>query len=116
MVREDTRMQRRLSLYGCCAMVLLIGLAMAWTLVPAQTPTAEQQPPAFAYAAAALIKGLDTKYPFPPPVPPSPPRTGGVLHLPAGVLRAFDPTVNYMRELALLWDTLLEWESTWYFP
>src|SRR5919202_1753531 len=118
MVQEDTLMQRRLSLYGCCAMMLLVGLAMAWTLAPAQTPTpaAEQPPTAFAYAAPALIKELDAKYPFPPPVPPSPPRTGGVLHLASGVVRTFDPTVNYIGELALVWDTLLEWESTWYFP
>ena len=63
-----------------------------------------------------MIKDLDAKYPFPPPVPPAQPRTGGVLHLPTGVLRSFDPTVGYTAELALVWDTLLEWESTWYFP
>jgi peptide/nickel transport system substrate-binding protein len=80
------------------------------------TPTAgtsEQIP--FAYAAPAFIKELDAKYPFPPPVPPSPPRYGGVLHFPA-VVRAFDPTVGYRPELALVWDTLTEWEATWYFP
>ena len=48
-------------------------------------------------------------------MPPSPPRYGGVLHFPA-VVRAFDPTVGYRPELALVWDTLTEWESTWYFP
>src|SRR6266545_893943 len=69
----------------------------------------------FAYAAPAFIKDLDTKYPFPPGVPPSPPRYGGVLHFPA-TIRAFDPTAGYRPELALVWDTLTEWEATWYFP
>jgi peptide/nickel transport system substrate-binding protein len=69
----------------------------------------------FAYAAPAFIKELDTRYPAQPPVPPSPPRYGGVLHFPA-VVRAFDPTVGYRPELALVWDTLTEWEATWYFP
>jgi hypothetical protein len=32
------------------------------------------------------------------------------------MLRSFDPTAGYTTELALVWDTLLEWESTWYFP
>jgi len=69
----------------------------------------------FAYAAPAFIKELDTRYPAQPPVPPSPPRYGGVLHFPA-VVRAFDPMVGYRPELALVWDTLTEWEATWYFP
>ncbi len=69
----------------------------------------------FAYAAPAFIKELDTRFPAQPPVPPSPPRYGGVLHFPA-VIRAFDPTVGYRPELALVWDTLTEWEATWYFP
>src|SRR5215467_4949043 len=69
----------------------------------------------FAYAAPAFIKELDTKYPTQPPVPPSPPRYGGVLQFPA-VVRTFDPTVGYRPELALVWDTLTEWEATWYFP
>jgi ABC-type transport system substrate-binding protein len=69
----------------------------------------------FAYAAPAFIKDLDTKYPFPPPAPPSPPRYGGVLQFPA-TIRAFDPTAGYRPELALVWDTLTEWEATWYFP
>src|SRR5262249_22415644 len=118
LVQEDTLMQRRLSLYRYGAMVVLVGLAVVWTPAQAQTPvsTTEQQPTAFAYAAPALIKELDAKYPFPPPVPPSPPRPGGVLHITAGVLRSFDPTAGYTGELALVWDTLLEWESTWYFP
>jgi hypothetical protein len=76
----------------------------------------QQESTAFAYAAPALIQELDTKYPFPPPVPPSPPHLGGVLHLTTGMLRSFDPTAGYTTELALVWDTLLEWESTWYFP
>jgi peptide/nickel transport system substrate-binding protein len=74
---------------------------------PATTP--------FAYAAPAFIKELDTKYPFPPPVPPSPPRYGGVLHFPA-TMRNFDPIAGYRPEFALVWDTLTEWEATWYFP
>jgi ABC-type transport system substrate-binding protein len=81
------------------------------------TPTQEQQSTPFAYAAPALLKELDTKYPFPPPVPPVPPRAGGVLHIPTGVLRAIDPTtVGYGTEVALIYDTLTEWETTWYFP
>ena len=112
-------MQRRLYPCICLVVVALLSLTMIWTPAWAQSPsltTEQQEPTAFAYAAPALIKELDTKYPFPPPVPPSPPRPGGVLHLPSGVLRSFDPTAGYTTELALVWDTLLEWESTWYFP
>ena len=70
----------------------------------------------FAFAAPAFIKELDTKYPAQPPVPPSPPRYGGVLHFPA-VIRTFDPTTaGYRPEFALVWDTLTEWEAMWYFP
>ncbi len=61
----------------------------------------------FAYAAPASIKDLDTRYPFPPAVPPSPPRYGGVLHFPA-TIRAFDPTAGWRPELELVWDTLTE--------
>lgn len=84
---------------------------------PAPSPGTEgaQSATPFAYAAPAFIKELDSKYPFPPPVPPSPPRYGGVLQFPA-IIRAFDPTVNYRPELALVWDTLTEWEATWYYP
>ena len=33
------------------------------------------------------------------------------------MLRAIDPsTVGYGTEVALVYDTLLEWETTWYFP
>src|SRR3989454_6829766 len=68
------------------------------------------------YAVFCLKKKkLHTRYPVQPPVPPSPPRYGGVLQFPATV-RAFDPTVGYRPELALVWDTLTEWEATWYFP
>ena len=80
---------------------------------PTSTPTSESD--SFVYVAPSFIKELDSKYPAQPPVPPSPPRYGGVLHFPA-VVRAFDPTVGYRPELALVWDTLTEWESTWYFP
>src|SRR6266699_3502158 len=98
-------MQRRLYPYMYCVIVALLGLAMAWVPTHAQSPasTPEQPPTAFAYAAPALIKELDAKYPFPPPVPPSPPHSGGVLHITTGVLRAFDPTAGYTGELALVW-------------
>lgn len=101
--------------YGTVALLGWL-VALSWSGVQAQTTAPGQQPSDFAYAAPTLIKDLDTKYPFPPPVPPSPPRQGGVLHVPTGVLRSFDPTVGYGTELSLVWDTLLEWESTWYFP
>jgi ABC-type transport system substrate-binding protein len=84
------------------------------TLLAQATPAAPGTAP-FAYAAPAFIKELDGKFPFPPAVPPSPPRYGGVLQFPA-VIRAFDPTVAYRPELALVWDTLTEWEATWYYP
>jgi hypothetical protein len=57
-------MQRHRSLYGCCAMVMLLGLAIVWTPVQASATTTEQQPTAFAYAALALSKALDAQYPF----------------------------------------------------
>jgi ABC-type transport system substrate-binding protein len=93
---------------------------MALTLMLLSTSVALAQDKAgdstsFAYAAPAFIKELDTRFPAQPPVPPSPPRYGGVLHFPA-VIRAFDPTVGYRPELALVWDTLTEWEATWYYP
>jgi ABC-type transport system substrate-binding protein len=78
------------------------------------TPAPEPTP--FAYAAPAFIKDLDAKYLFPPSVLPSRPRYGGVLHFPIPVIRAFDPTVGYRTELALVWDTLTKWEATWCFP
>ena len=93
-------------------------IALTWYPCAA---TAQNKPAApgdtqgYAYAAPAFIKELDTRYPAQPPVPPSPPRYGGVLHFPATV-RAFDPTAGYRPELALVWDTLTEWEATWYFP
>ncbi|MGH7334646.1 MAG: ABC transporter substrate-binding protein, partial [Candidatus Rokuibacteriota bacterium] len=92
------------------ALASLLTLSTSWALAqdkPGDAP--------FAYAAPAFIKELDTRFPAQPPVPPSPPRYGGVLHFPA-VVRAFDPTVGYRPELALVWDTLTEWEATWYFP
>src|SRR5688572_3302387 len=101
--------------------VLCLGsvLALSWLQVGAQTaaPATGDKPIPFAYAAPALIKELDAKFAFPPPVPAAPPRHGGVLHVPTGVLRAIDPsTVGYGTEVALVYDTLLEWETTWYFP
>ena len=117
----------------CITLLLLLALSPSWA--PAQEKKPEAAAPSasgapatsggitgeasaitpFAYAAPAFIKDLDTKYPFPPAVPPSPPRYGGVLHFPA-TIRAFDPTAGYRPELALVWDTLTEWEATWYFP
>jgi ABC-type transport system substrate-binding protein len=97
---------------------LLALVALASMLGLAASPASGQDKPGevpFAYAAPAFIKELDTRFPAQPPVPPSPPRYGGVLHFPA-VVRAFDPTVGYRPELALVWDTLTEWEATWYFP
>jgi peptide/nickel transport system substrate-binding protein len=99
-------------------LLALVALASMLTLSASQVPAQDKDKPgeaSFAYAAPAFIKELDTRFPAQPPVPPSPPRYGGVLHFPA-VVRAFDPTVGYRPELALVWDTLTEWESTWYFP
>jgi peptide/nickel transport system substrate-binding protein len=113
-------MPRRLNLHLCFGTLFCFGLLLAVLDVPAaaQTPQpAGDKPTPFAYAAPALIKELDQKFTFPPPVPPSPPRYGGVLHVPTGALRALDPTtVGYGTEVALVWDTLTEWETTWYFP
>jgi peptide/nickel transport system substrate-binding protein len=105
--------------------LLLLALLTLWAVAQEKQPapttpaaagtTGSPGATPFAYAAPAFIKELDTKYPFPPPVPPAPPRYGGVLHFPA-VVRAFDPMVGYRPELALVWDTLTEWEATWYFP
>jgi peptide/nickel transport system substrate-binding protein len=107
-------MKTALSPFVTCGIVSLALVVSLTSTVAAQTPAADKDAP-FAYAAPAFIKELDTKYPAQPPVPPSPPRYGGVLHFPA-VVRAFDPTVGYRPELALVWDTLTEWEATWYFP
>jgi ABC-type transport system substrate-binding protein len=99
-------------------LLALVALASMLTLSASQVPAQDKDKPGdtpFAYAAPAFIKELDTRFPAQPPVPPSPPRYGGVLHFPATV-RAFDPTAGYRPELALVWDTLTEWEATWYFP
>src|SRR6266511_1327161 len=135
--------KRRTSLRVLMGRVVLLLLAIpaSWTLADEQKPPPTATSPAssapasptptpgsatggaaaststpFAYAAPAFIKALDTKYPLPPPVPPWPPRMGGVLHMATPVQRAFDPTVTFSAELALVYDTLLEWEGTWYFP
>jgi ABC-type transport system substrate-binding protein len=103
------------------ALIVSLALLLPCSSVSAQDKTSkpvEAKPgdAPFAYAAPAFIKELDTRFPLQPPVPPSPPRHGGVLHFPAAV-RAFDPTaIGYRPELALVWDTLTEWEATWYFP
>src|SRR5438128_10537461 len=98
-----------------CTIALIV---LAW--YPSAAAAQEKPPTAgdaagFAYAAPAFTKELDTRYPVQPPIPPSPPRYGGVLHFPATV-RAFDLTAGYRPELALAWDTLTELEATWYFP
>ena len=96
--------------------LVMLALALGASAAVAQekAPASEKDAP-FAYAAPAFIKELDTRFPAQPPVPPSPPRYGGVLHFPA-VVRAFDPTAGYRPELALVWDTLTEWEAMWNFP
>jgi ABC-type transport system substrate-binding protein len=114
-------MSRRLNLHLYCIVLFYCGLAGVVSTVPAAAQTLQpatgDKPAPFAYAAPALIKELDEKFPFPPPVPPSPPRYGGVLHVPTGALRAIDPTtVGYGTEVALVFDTLTEWETMWYFP
>src|SRR5262245_36112492 len=106
-------MKAALSFLACnVALIVLAGHPIAVAAQEKSTPGDAQ---GYAYAAPAFIKDLDTRYPAQPPVPPSPPRYGGVLHCPATV-RSFDPTAGYRPELALVWDTLTEWESTWYFP
>jgi hypothetical protein len=111
----------------CGILLLVLVFSCRWASAQEKPPKAGTPPGAgttgeapgtapFAYAAPAFIKELDTRFPAQPPVPPSPPRHGGVLQFPAAV-RAFDPTViGYRPELALVWDTLTEWEATWYFP
>ena len=97
-------------------LLAVLALAPMLTLSASPAPAQDKAGEApFAYTAPAFIKEIDTRFPAQPPVPPSPPRYGGVLHFPA-VVRAFDPTVTYRPELALVWDTLTEWESTWYYP
>src|SRR5262245_17950383 len=93
-------------------LITLVAMALSTSGVLAQDKPGDAP---FAYAAPAFIQELDTRFPAQPPLPPSPPRYGGVLQFPATV-RAFDPTVGYRPELALVWDTLTEWEATWYFP
>ena len=94
---------------------LVLALGSSPTFAQEKAPKADTPDATpFAYAAPAFIKELDTRYPAQPPVPPAP-RYGGVLHFPATV-RSFDPTAGYRPELALVWDTLTEWEATWYFP
>ncbi len=101
-------------LVTCSVVSIALALCLPSSLARAQAPAPDKDVP-FAYAAPAFIKELDTKYPAQPPVPPSPPRYGGVLHFPA-VVRAFDPMAGYRPELALVWDTLTEWEAMWTFP
>src|SRR5437762_1034917 len=95
------------------SLVLALGSSSAFAQERAPKADTPDATP-FAYAAPAFIKELDSRYPSPPPVPPAP-RYGGVLHFPA-TIRTFDPTGGYRPELALVWDTLTEWEATWYFP
>jgi ABC-type transport system substrate-binding protein len=98
-----------------CLVAVLAGLFVSAAHAQDQKapPTSEG---AFVYVAPSFIKELDSKYPSQPPVPPSPPRHGGVLQFPASGIRAFDPTIGYRPDLALVWDTLTEWEAMWNFP
>src|SRR2546429_9561664 len=91
--------------------LIVVSLFLAVSSAAAEDKTSTP----FAYTAPAFIKELDTRYPVQPPVPPSPPRYGGVLHFPANV-RAFGPTAGYRPELALVWATLTEGDATWYCP
>jgi ABC-type transport system substrate-binding protein len=98
----------------------LVALLACLFLSPAHAQDEKAAPTgsegAFVYVAPSFIKELDSKFPAQPPVPPSPPRYGGVLQFPAPAIRSFDPTVGYRPDLALVWDTLTEWEATWYYP
>src|SRR5499426_4766539 len=96
-------------------LVLLALAALPFSAAAQDKPATPGEAQGYAYAAPAFIKELDTRYPAQPPVPPSPPRYGGVLHFPA-TMRNFDPIAGYRPEFALVWDTLTEWEATWYFP
>jgi len=64
---------------------------------------------------ARVHQGAGHRYPAQPPVPPSPPRYGGVLHFPATV-RAFDPTVVIVPSWRSSGTPSPKWEATWYFP
>jgi hypothetical protein len=97
-------------------MPLLVGAFLTASHAQEQKPAPTETEGAFVYVAPSFIKELDGKYPVQPPVPPSPPRYGGVLQFPTPAIRAFDPTVGYRPDLALVWDTLTEWEATWYYP
>src|SRR5438128_12667818 len=99
-------MKTALSALTCT--IALIALTWHPSAAAAQEkPATPGDAPGFAYAAPAFIKELDTRYPVQPPVPPSPPRYGGVLQYPATV-RAFDRTVAYRQDRALVWDTLTD--------
>ncbi|HXJ80597.1 MAG TPA: ABC transporter substrate-binding protein [Candidatus Methylomirabilis sp.] len=95
---------------------LLVGAFLTAGHAQDKKPTPTESEGSFVYVAPSFIKELDNKYPVQPPVPPSPPRYGGVLQFPAPAIRTFDPTVGYRPDLALVWDTLTEWEATWYYP
>src|SRR5262245_55133513 len=99
-----------------CLVAILAGLMSSAVHAQDQKAAPTGSEGSFVCVAASLIKELDTKYPSQPPVPPSPPRHGGVLQFPAPAIRAFDPTIGYRPDLALVWDTLTEWEAMWYFP
>ena len=97
-------------------MPLLVGPFLTAGYAQEQKSAPTETEGAFVYVAPSFIRELDSKYPVQPPVPPSPPRYGGVLQFPAPAIRTFDPTVGYRPDLALVWDTLTEWEATWYYP
>src|SRR5258705_10650509 len=100
----------------------LVTCSIAWIVLAwdpsgsaAQEKTATPgDAPGFAYAAPAFIKELDTRFPAQPPVPPSPPRYGGVVNFP-GVVRALDWKGGYGPEFVLVWERLREWEGMWNF-
>ena len=98
-----------------CLVAVLAGLMFSAAHAQEQKGRSDGKRGRVRLRGALLHQGTGHPVPAQPPVPPSPPRYGGVLQFPAAV-RAFDPTVGYRPELALVWDTLTEWEATWYFP
>ncbi len=85
---------------------------------PGQTTSGEDTPTStpYAFAARAVIEELDEKYPWPPQIPPWPPRRGGVAHLTMSPIPDLDPNRARNNENLAQYDALLEWESTWWFP
>jgi ABC-type transport system substrate-binding protein len=93
---------------------LLVGLLLSSAHAQDQKPPPTGSEGAFVYVAPSFIKELDSKFPAQPPVPPSPPRYGGVLQFPAPAISSFDPTVGYRPDLASAgfpngFDLEIEW-------